>query len=122
MPRRSNGTIEVHGNSIRLKFSFGGKRHAKRLIQDGEAMPPTAANLKYAHRLLDEINSKIRLELFSMAEYFPASGDSGEALTVGRQLDLWLATQRIEKSTRAGYQSAIKFWKTDNDLKPISGK
>jgi integrase len=45
-----------------------------------------------------------------MAEYFPASG-TVSGLTVGAQLDTWLAGQRIENSTKAGYSSAIKFWK-----------
>ncbi|WP_232438142.1 tyrosine-type recombinase/integrase [Burkholderia ubonensis] len=32
-------------------------------------------------------------------------------LTVGDWLDTWLGAQRIEPSTRSGYESAIKFWK-----------
>lgn len=31
--------------------------------------------------------------------------------TVAGWLDLWLRSQRIESSTKAGYESAIKFWK-----------
>ncbi|QJC56102.1 Putative defective protein IntQ [Polaromonas vacuolata] len=73
-------------------------------------MPPTSANLKYAERLVAEIKEKIRLSTFSMAEYFRAAGDGGK-LTVGAQLDTWLKGQRIEESTRAGYESCAKFWK-----------
>ena len=119
MARQSEGTVEVHGSSIRLKFTFGGERHTKRLLVDGRSLPVTAANLKYAKRLLDEINGKIKLDLFSMSEYFPSKGDTGEILTVGRQLDVWLDAQRIEKSTKAGYSSAVKFWKNDHDLQPV---
>jgi hypothetical protein len=34
------------------------------------------------------------------------------ALSLGRQMDTWLAAQRIESSTRAGYVNAIRFWRT----------
>jgi integrase len=53
--------------------------------------PPTTANLKYAHRLAAEIRERIRFGSFSLAEYFPADGDVGQPLTVGTQLDDWLA-------------------------------
>ena len=48
-----------------------------------------------------------------MAESFPDSEDetSGAQMTVGRQLDAWQKTLRIEGSTLAGYKSAIRFWK-----------
>ena len=44
-----------------------------------------------------------------MAEYFPSSGGTS-VLTVMAWLDTWLNTQRIERSTKDGYASAIKFW------------
>jgi integrase len=69
-----------------------------------------SANVKYARRLAIEVKEKIRHETFSMAEYFPASG-AGGTLTVTTQLDTWLGAQRIEESTKAGYSSAIAFWK-----------
>jgi integrase len=77
---------------------------------NGVPMTPTAANVKYANRLAIEIRDKIAHDTFSLAEYFPTSG-AGGALTVGSQLDTWLAAQRIEASTRAGYESAVRFWK-----------
>lgn len=85
-------------------------------------MPPTQANLKHAHRVAAEIRDKIRVGIFSIAEYFPVSG-AGGARTVGDHLDAWLGTKRIESSSRAGYESAIKFWKTaprDNSGHAIS--
>jgi integrase len=57
------------------------------------------------------IRERIRHGTFSMVEYFPATGASG-ALTVTTWLDTWLNAQSIEASTKAGYESAIKFWKT----------
>jgi integrase len=86
---------------------------------NGAPMAPTPANIKYAHRLAIEIRDRIRHGTFSMAEYFPASGTGG-TLTVGSQLDTWLAAQRVASSTKAGYTSAARFWKAasfhDSDM------
>ena len=102
--------VEVRDGSIRLNFTYEGQRHRKTLLVNGKPLPPTLANRRYADRMIDEIRDKIRLGVFVMAEYFPASGTAA-GLTVGAQLDTWLAGQRIENSTKAGYSSAIKFWK-----------
>lgn len=109
MGRAGNG-VEVRDSSIRLRFTYEGKRLAETLVLNGKPMPPTAANVKYAHRLALEIKEKIKHGVFSLAEYFPASG-TGATLTAGGQLDTWLAAQRIESSTRDGYTSAVRFWK-----------
>lgn len=105
----ANG-LEIRDSSMRLKFTVDGVRHAQTLMLNGEPMKPTPANLKYAARLAAEIKSRIAHGTFSLVEYFPASGAACQ-LTVAAQLDAWLGTQRIEASTRAGYESAIKFWK-----------
>lgn len=100
-----------------MRFTYEGARHVQTLQLNGEPMAPTAANVKYANRLAIEIKERIRHGTFSMVEYFPASGEGG-ALTVGSQLDAWLGAQRLEESTRAGYESAVRFWKkTACDLK-----
>jgi integrase len=108
---RTGDWVEIRDSSIRLRFMFEGTFQRKTLMLNGSAMAPTAANVKYAGRLAEEIKDKIKHDRFSMAEYFPASG-SGGALTVGTQLDTWLAAQRIEVSTKQGYSSAIRFWKS----------
>lgn len=110
MGRESSG-VEVRDGSLRLNFTYEGERHRKTLLVNGKPLAPTLANRKYAAKLMAEIKDKIRLGVFVMAEYFPASGNAGAGLTVGSQLDTWLAGQRIENSTKAGYTSAIKFWK-----------
>lgn len=109
MGRKGSG-VEVRPNSIRLRFTYEGKRHVETLMLNGEPMAPTAANEKYANRLAIEIKERIRHGTFSLIEYFPASGDGG-TLTVGAQLDTWLAAQRLEESTLDGYASAVRFWK-----------
>ena len=89
---------------------FEGKRRRPRLMVDGKALAPTAANMKYARRVALEIRERIRHGTFSMAEFFPeAGGDDG--LTVGGWLDKWQKAQSLETSTKAGYSSAVKFWK-----------
>lgn len=110
MGRKGTG-VEVRGSAIRIQFTYNGEVLRRTLNIDGKPLPPTTANLKYAHRLAAEIRERIRFESFSLAEYFPADGDVGQPQTVGTQLDDWLSAQRLEVSTTAGYSSAIKFWK-----------
>ncbi len=85
---------------------------------NGSPMKPTAPNVRYAHRLAAEIKQKIKHDTFSLAETFPASG-SGGTLTVSSQLDTWLSTARIEDSTREGYLSVVRFWKTAIGDRPL---
>lgn len=99
--------VEKRPNSIRFTFLEG----KPTLRINGEPAAPTPANYKWACRLAAEIRQKIEHGTFSMAEYFPHEGTAGEAVTVSKQLDTWLASQRIEKSTRNGYLSIITFWK-----------
>ena len=108
MGRKGDG-VEVRESCIRVTFTYEGRAQRQTLMLNGMTMPPTTANIRYARRLAIEIRDKIRHDTFSMAEYFPASGDGG-VLTVGGQLDSWLSGQRIEKSTKSGYQAAINFW------------
>jgi integrase len=79
--------------------------------RDGRPQPPTPENLADAQRLAVEIRERIKSGTFCQSEYFPATGKDGNALTVGEQLDAWMAVQRIEPSTAASYRSAIRFWK-----------
>lgn len=107
MGRKGDG-VEIHGSAIRLSFTFDGRRRRELLMLNGQSMAPTAANMKYAHRVAQEIRERIRHGTFSMAEYFSASGTGG-MLTVKGWLDTWLDTQSVENSTKAGYESAANF-------------
>ena len=117
MGGKSNG-VEVRENSIRLFFVFEGQRQRQTLMVAGKPMAPTPANVKYANRVAQEIRDRIRHGTFSMAEYFPASGQTG-SLTVDAQLDTWLDAQRVQPSTKAGYTSAVAFWKNAIGTKPL---
>lgn len=118
MGRAGNG-IEIRGDTMRLSFYYDGQRRRPMLKVAGEPMRPTAANLKYAARLSSEVKAKIKAGEFVMAEYFPDDGESGPT-TVAKQLDTWLAAQRVATSTKAGYAAAVNFWKQasyhDTDL------
>jgi integrase len=119
MGRKGLG-LEVRERSIRIAFTFEGKPERRTLQLNGQPLAPTPANIKHAHRLAAEIKDKIRLGVFSLHEYFPASGDTG-TLTVAGQLDTWIDTQRLETSTLAGYSSAVKFWKAHLGDKSVKG-
>lgn len=106
---RTTGGVEIRAKSIRLNFTLDGVRQRPTLMVNGEPMPPTPANVKYAKRLIVEICERIRTGTFSLAEYFPASGGT-TVLTVAGWLDSWIGTQRVEDSTRKGYTAAINFW------------
>ncbi|MFU1980175.1 Arm DNA-binding domain-containing protein [Bordetella hinzii] len=108
MGRKGDG-VEIHGSAIRLSFTLDGQRKRPLLMIDGKPLQPTAANMKYARRVAQEVRERIRHGTFNMAEYFPASG-AGSGLTVKGWLDTWLDTQSVENSTKAGYESAVNFW------------
>jgi integrase len=108
MARKGDG-VEIREKSIRMTFNLDGVPQRQTLMVDGKPMPPTPANIKFAHRLAGEIRDRIRYGTFSMAEYFPSAG-TASVLTVEAWFDTWLKAQRIERSTKDGYASAIKFW------------
>jgi integrase len=111
---RTGSGVEVRESSIRLSFVFEGRPRKETLKTNGEPMPPTPANVKYAHRLAAEIRAKIKPGTFAYADYFPASkhATTGHGTTLGDQLDLWLGLQTDkESSTLKGYRIAATWWK-----------
>jgi integrase len=108
MPRTGDG-VEVREKSIRVSFILDGMPQRKTLMTNGKPLTPTPANIRYAQRLAAEIRDRIRHDTFCMSEYFPTNGATS-ALTLAAWFDTWLGTQRIERSTKEGYMSAIKFW------------
>lgn len=102
--------VQVRANSIRVTFTLDGRQQHRTLIVNGAPMAPTPANVRYAERLAAEIRDKIRLGLFVLADYFPASGEAGLPTTIEQQVKDWIGAQRIATSTKAGYESACRFW------------
>jgi len=102
--------VEIRASSLRIVFTRDGKQERRTLLQNGQPLAPTPANIKYAERTAAEIREKIRLGLFSEIECFGGAQEQESTLTLQNLFNHWLAAQRIEPSTRAGYSSAIKFW------------
>lgn len=95
---------------MRISFYYEGKR-CRPMVKDdlGRPLRPSKANVAYARKLMEEVKGKISSGEFVMAEYFPESGEAGPT-TVYKGLQTWLAAQRIEGSTKAGYSAAVNFW------------
>lgn len=109
MTRKGSG-VENRGTSIRLHYVLAdGTRQARTLTSNGRSLPVTPGNLAYAERLAHEIRQHIRMGTFRAANYFETNSASDGA-SVQAVLTKWLASERIAFSTRAGYESAIKFW------------
>lgn len=119
---RSGSGIEARDNSIRIHFTWNSQARKETLRTNGEPMAPTPANIKYAHRLAQEIRDKIKFGTFNYAEYFPASAtaSTGQGVTLGQRLDLWLSVQTDKASaTLKGYRVAVEFWKATLGHKAI---
>jgi integrase len=121
MGRKGTG-VEVRDNSIRVNFMWNGSRQRETLMTNGEPMRPTQANIKFAERLMADVNQSIRLGKFNYGEHFPNSrhASTGEVQTIGMRLDDWLAGL-VDKapSTLRGYQKAVNWWKKQIGSKNI---
>ena len=110
--------VEVREKSIRLFFVHNGERCRETLTVAGKPAAPTAANVKYAHRVAAEIRDKIRLGTFVLAEFFPDSPRAASAVpveekTFGQWCELWLETKgRLAKRTLSQYTNALAIWKS----------
>jgi len=114
--RRGDG-VEVRGSSIRIRFTWRGKRWRERL----PGRLPTPVNEKYAKRLAVEINRRIEAGTFDYAEFFP---DSPSAIstrdgvnsgvpprTVRHYGALWLQSRSdLAEHSRYDYGNALRFW------------
>ncbi|MBZ8139858.1 integrase [Rubrivivax gelatinosus] len=74
-----------------------------------------------------EIRAALLLGIFDLAQHFPHLAQTHttqppKAITLGDQLDKYLAGAMVEDSTRAGYIAAVNFWKSvPSSDKPIDG-
>lgn len=119
---RTGSGVEVRENSIRLHFTYQGTACKETLKTDGKPMAPTPANLKYAHRLADQIKDKIRHDTFVYADYFPASktATTGQGASTADRLNLWYETLvGKEGSSLKGYKSALEWWKDQIGARPV---
>jgi integrase len=105
--------VDVHKGSLRIRFTYNGKRCAEVL-----ALKPNSANIKAAERMSGEIRQKLALGVFDYAATFPNSKKAPKQEVKPPQLlrdyaKNWLKTLTGEKSTLDGYKSQIdNFWLT----------
>ena len=71
--------VELRARSMRLTFVEG----KPTLLINGVPALPTAANIKWAHRIAGEIREKIKYGTFIRSEYFPVNGTAGDAAPSG---------------------------------------
>lgn len=115
-----NGTgVTPRKTSIQVAFTYDGQHRRLTLKANGEPLPPTPPNIKYAERLVAEIRDRIRLGAFSFAEFFP-DDVAQDSSTVAAYLGGWEKTIRAPASTKAKYVSAAKFWKLHLGPKPLA--
>lgn len=101
--------IEPLKDSIRLRFTYNGKRYYETLD-----LKPTVANVKAAARTLAELKDQMRLGVFDYAKAFPNSKNVQSTvksdLTVRDLTKQWLDSHTVEHSTRSTYKPYVNFW------------
>lgn len=112
MGRRSiTGGVIPYGAGIQLTFHYRGKR-----LRPTLKIRPTAPNMRYAARLLDEIRQKIKHGTFSYEHYFPEARNAEGYVPAPQSFDAladrWLATLDVEHSTRVSYKASLdRYWR-----------
>lgn len=105
--------VTVRGETINITFTFKGVRCREPLSN----LPNTTANVRYASRLLGEIQGKIERGQFAYADYFPKSkklrmfGGASIAAKVSDYLDEYLhrcESRGLSPSTMVGYRKCHK--------------
>jgi integrase len=101
--------IEIRGNSIRLTFTYQGRRYRETV-----KIAPTPANIKYVERLRQTILHEIEVGRFDYVKHFPNSPRAkayrpGSAAPVSEALRDWLnASQRTTaRSTWEDYKNTV---------------
>lgn len=110
MGRGRPGTgVEPRESSIRVSFTWNGERCRETL-----ELLPTPPNVKYAIRLVTDINRAIARGTFVYADFFPKSRRAGEkrsGMSVQDAGDKWLRTKgRLASATLSQYRGALKLW------------
>ncbi|MEN3759379.1 Arm DNA-binding domain-containing protein [Aeromonas veronii] len=105
--------VSLRGETINITFTFKGVRCREPLSN----LPNTTANVRYASRLLGEIQGKIERGQFAYADYFPKSkklrmfGGASIAAKVSDYLDEYLhrcESRGLSPSTMVGYRKCHK--------------
>lgn len=105
--------IEIRGESIRIRFSWNGKRCSETV-----AFTPSKAGIASAARLRDQVVSLIKLGAFTEAKYAELFPNSSAVAAVAVQADetfgmyaqTWLDSRSITEGTRKNYKSCLNTW------------
>ncbi|MCA3991404.1 tyrosine-type recombinase/integrase [Vibrio vulnificus] len=100
--------VETHGNTLRIAFSYKGKRYRESL-----GLPVTKQNVNFAKMKRETIMYEIKIGTFNYAAHFP---DSKHASGTPRALDLETLAKRfleakahdIRKSTLQRYEWVLR--------------
>lgn len=101
--------LEIRGDTIRIRFSWDGKRRSETL-----ALPATKAGIKAATSLRDQVVGLIKHGLLDEAKYaelFPGSAlAGGKEVLFGEYAQAWLNAREIEEGTHLNYKSALNLY------------
>ncbi|MFS1981177.1 Arm DNA-binding domain-containing protein [Vibrio lentus] len=103
--------LEVHGQSLRINFTYQGKRRRESL-----GLAPTKQNIKFAAQKREAIMYEIKIGIFRYAAHFPDSPhatDNPQAGTFGEMIDKYLQLKQtdLRSSTYKKYVSLFKIAK-----------
>src|SRR5690606_4552610 len=95
--------VELRNDTIRIRFSWNGKRCSETL-----ALPPTQAGIAAASRLRDQVVQQIKHGIFDerkYAELFPGSPNAISSVSrgFGQYAQVWLDSRSISEGTRDNY-------------------
>ena len=101
--------LELRGDTIRIRFSWHGKRHSESL-----PLPATKTGIQAASRLRNQVVGLIKLGLLDDAKYaelFPNSVlSASNMVSFGEYAQLWLNGRVIEAGTRNNYKGALNLY------------
>lgn len=102
--------IDIRGESIRIRFTWEGKR-----FQETTPYSPTLKGIQAAAGLRDQIRGLIKLGMLThdrLAELLPRYSQAPEAQEqqFGRFAQLWLDSREITPGTRLNYKSALNLY------------
>lgn len=112
---RTGSGVEIRDTSIRIKFVLNGETVRERLTLNGKALPPTAANIKHAHRVAAQIRQHLDAGIYDHAHFFPDSprlaASQPNAGRFGPLARLWLQSKgQLADATQHQYAVAVRFW------------
>ncbi|MCU9949809.1 site-specific integrase [Pseudomonas sp. PDM13] len=100
--------VEIFRNSLRVRFTWNGRRRSETL-----PLPVTQKGIQAASRLRAQVVGLIKMDLLDDAKYaelFPSSANVAGLNTFGEYAQLWLDSRGMSKGTRGNYVSALNLY------------